>query len=326
MAQNAIVDVSNLRTTFHVKRGGRKFALKAVNDVSFKLNEGEILGFVGETGCGKTTGGRSMLGLAPTEGGTVEFDGQNVLKLSGKAMRAARLSMRMVFQDPYASLNPRRSVGDSIAEAGDFYRLFASKEERVQKIAEALTNVGLNPSFATRFPHELSGGQRQRVGIARAILPTPKIIIADEPVSALDVSVQAQVLNLLVDLKKRLNLTILFISHDLSVVGQICDRIAVMYLGRIVELADAETLYSNPIHPYTKALIDAVPRPDPRRRITENAPVGEPPSRFDLPSGCEYANRCPLVSDKCHSAAPTLDDHSDGRKVACHNVEAAAAG
>ena len=267
MSSEAILDVAGLRTTFYVKRANKKFALKAVDNVSFHLDKGEILGFVGETGCGKTTVGRSIIGLTTPESGVVTFGGNDILRLSGRQLRDVRLMVRMVFQDPYASLNPRRSIADSVAEAGDINKLFKSRQDRLNKISETLKSVGLDPSFADRFPHELSGGQRQRVGIARAILPIPDIIIADEPVSALDVSIQAQVLNLLLDLRKRLDLTIMFISHDLSVVGQISDRIAVMYLGRVVEIGEAEELFNRPLHPYTQALIDAVPKPNPRLRI-----------------------------------------------------------
>lgn len=321
MSGEVILDVKDLKTTFHVKRGRKSYALKAVDNVSFHLNKGEILGFVGETGCGKTTVGRSIIGLTKSDGGEVTYGGQNLIALSDRNLRQVRLDIRMVFQDPYASLNPRRSIGDSVAETGDIHNLFSSDEDRARQISETLTNVGLNPSYADRYPHELSGGQRQRVGIARAILPVPEIIIADEPVSALDVSIQAQVLNLLLDLQKRLKLTFMFISHDLSVVGQISDRIAVMYLGQIVEMAEAEQLYRSPLHPYTQALIDAVPKPDPKIKIGKGLVVAEPPSRLEPPPGCSFANRCPLVSDVCKTTRPLLVEFDDGRKAACHALD-----
>lgn len=321
MSGDLILDVKGLHTTFQVKRGSKTYALKAVEDVSFEIRKGEILGFVGETGCGKTTVGRSIMGLNRSDSGSVVYNGQDILKLGRRQMRSVLLNIRMVFQDPYGSLNPRRSVGDSIAETGDIHRVFTSSTERAQKIVETLENVGLDPSFADRYPHELSGGQRQRVGIARAILPVPDIIIADEPVSALDVSIQAQVLNLLLDLKHRLDLTILFISHDLSVVGQISDRIAVMYLGQIVETAEAEQLYTSPQHPYTRALIDAIPKPDPSIKIAKGLSTGEPTSRLDPQPGCPYANRCPLVRDICNSTQPRLKQLEPGRHAACHALD-----
>ena len=320
MSSEAILDVAGLRTTFYVKRANKKFALKAVDNVSYHLDKGEILGFVGETGCGKTTVGRSIIGLTTPEGGVVTFGGDDILRLSGRQLRDVRLKVRMVFQDPYASLNPRRSIADSVAEAGDINKLFKSSQDRLNQISETLKSVGLDPSFADRFPHELSGGQRQRVGIARAILPIPDIIIADEPVSALDVSIQAQVLNLLLDLRKRLDLTIMFISHDLSVVGQISDRIAVMYLGRVVEIGEAEELFNRPLHPYTQALIDAVPKPNPRLRIGRGVETGEPPSRFELKPGCTYANRCPLAGGVCLTDVPELRTLHNGQMAACHKL------
>ena len=321
MNKDALLEASGLKTTFEVKRSGKKYDLKAVDDVSFTLNRGEILGFVGETGCGKTTVGRSLIGLTRANDGIVTYENQNLLSLSESQLRDIRLKIRMVFQDPYASLNPRRSIGDSVAEAGDIHKIFTSPADRDEKVTEAMRNVGLDPAFASRFPHELSGGQRQRVGIARAILPIPEIIIADEPVSALDVSIQAQVLNLLMDLREQLDLTILFISHDLSVVGQISDRIAVMYLGRIVEIGDAKILFSDPKHPYTQALVDAVPKPDPKIKIGTGLAKGEPPSRLKPLPGCSFANRCPLVKEICSRQPPELKTLNDDRKVACHVIE-----
>jgi oligopeptide/dipeptide ABC transporter ATP-binding protein len=313
-----ILEVANLTTIFDIKRSGKKFKLHAVNDVSFDLMRGEILGFVGETGCGKTTVGRSLIGLVKPASGTVKLDGEDVSSL-GEAV--VRKKMRLVFQDPYASLNPRRSIGNSVAEAGDIHRVFKGPEDRREKVAEAMKLVGLNPSFAERFPHELSGGQRQRVGIARSILPNPEIIIADEPVSALDVSIQAQVLNLMMDLRDELHLTIMFISHDLSVVGQISDRVAVMYLGTIVEIGGAREVLADPKHPYTRALVSAVPRPDPRIKIQGGLAKGEIPSRLNVAVGCSFAERCPLAQDICRKTPPESRLLQGGRKVACHFVE-----
>ncbi len=321
MSERPILEVRDLRTTYQVRRLGRKLRLQAVDGVSLSLGEGEVLGIVGESGCGKTTVGRSIIRLTPAESGSVVFKGIDVLAARDARLRELRLKIRMVFQDPYASLNPRRSIGDSVAEAGDINGAFSSDGDRTKRIAETLTSVGLDPAFAQRYPHELSGGQRQRVGIARAILPVPDIIIADEPVSALDVSVQAQVLNLMMDLQEQLKLSMLFISHDLSVIGQISDRVAVMYMGRVMELASARVILDHPVHPYTRALMDAIPKPDPSRRITGAIELGEPPSQFDRPAGCVYAPRCPLASSRCATEVPQLRDIAQyDRMVACHNV------
>ena len=320
MSGPSILEVRDLRTGFDVKRSGRKMRVQAVDGVSLSLAEGEVLGIVGESGCGKTTVGRSIVRLTKADSGQVVFNGTDVLAARGQTLRTMRLSIRMVFQDPYASLNPRRSVGDSVAEAGDINGTFASRAERAARIAETLTAVGLDPSFAGRFPHELSGGQRQRVGIARAILPVPAIVIADEPVSALDVSIQAQVLNLLMDLREQLKLSMLFISHDLGVIGQISDRVAVMYMGRIVEFAEARAILDRPVHPYTQALMAAMPKPDPAQRIARGVELGEPPSQFERASGCAYALRCPLATERCTAEAPLLREFSNGRSVACHNA------
>ncbi|MHA1571288.1 MAG: ABC transporter ATP-binding protein [Alphaproteobacteria bacterium] len=320
MTTDPILTVEGLTTTFTVKRGGKTRRVAAVKDVSFTLAPGEILGIVGETGCGKTTVGRSIIRLVKPEKGEVIFAGVDVQKLSESKLRSIRLGIRMVFQDPYASLNPRRMVGDSVAEAGDIHGIFKDKHDRAEQVAKTLTDVGLDPSFAERFPHELSGGQRQRVGIARAILPSPDVIIADEPVSALDVSVQAQVLNLLADLQEKMGLAILFISHDLAVVGQISDRVAVMYMGGILEMAPTREIFANPKHPYTIALMAAVPKPDPAVRIKGMTDVSEPPSRFDEPKGCPYMQRCPIASEQCASSMPPLRVGEDSGLVACHNV------
>ncbi len=315
-----ILEVSDLRTSFDVKRSGRKYRVQAVDGVTLALAAGEVLGIVGESGCGKTTVGRSIVRLVRADSGAIRFRGADVLGAGGAELREMRLNLRMVFQDPYASLNPRRSIGDSVAEAGDINGVFKSRAERARRIAETLTAVGLEPSFAARYPHELSGGQRQRVGIARGILPAPAVIIADEPVSALDVSVQAQVLNLMMDLREQLGLSMLFVSHDIGVIGQISDRVAVMYMGRIVEMTDARSIIDDPRHPYTQALMAAVPRPDPSKRILGAIETGEPPSQFNRPAGCAYAARCPLASSRCAAEVPNLRPIESGRVVACHNV------
>ena len=320
MTQDAILEVRNLNTTFTAKRAGTKYRIRAVDDVSFSVYSGEVLGIVGETGCGKTTVGRSILRLEIPESGSVLLKGRDILTEGSRSLRTIRLKVRMVFQDPFASLNPRRAVGDSVAETGDIHRIFKSRSERRDLVAEALTQVGLDPSFATRFPHELSGGQRQRVGIARAILPPPDLIVADEPVSALDVSVQAQVLNLLADLKEKMGLTMIFISHDLGVVGQISDRVAVMYMGHLVEIAESKALFAEPLHPYTKLLITSVPKLDPSIRIKGGVEKGEPPSRFEQLAGCPFYGRCPIASEHCRDERPPLRSFEETRLAACHNL------
>jgi len=316
MTGNAVLDIKDLRVSFKVRRSSRKYQVRAVDGVSLSLAEGEVLGIVGESGCGKTTVGRSIVGLVRPDSGSIIFKGRD---MSAASLRDMRLNIRMVFQDPYASLNPRRSIGDSVAEAGDINGFFTSRAERSAAIAATLTAVGLDPSFAARYPYELSGGQRQRAGIARTILPSPSIVIADEPVSALDVSVQAQVLNLMMDLREQLGLSMLFISHDLGVIGQISNRVAVMYMGRIVEQAATRAVLDDPRHPYTRSLVAAIPKPDPSRRILGAIETGEPPSLFKRPSGCAYAPRCPLASQRCLVEVPELRSVDD-RAIACHNV------
>lgn len=321
MIEQPLLDVRGLSTDYTAKRGGQTVRVQAVKDVSFTLAKREVLGIVGESGCGKTSVGRSIIRLAKPHRGEVIFSGKDIFTTGGDALKQLRLKIRMVFQDPFASLNPRRSIGDSIAETGDIHGLFENKAERHRQVQQALTNVGLDGSFAARYPHELSGGQRQRVGIARAILPAPDVVIADEAVSALDVSVQAQVLNLLADLREAMGLSMIFISHDLGVVGQISDRVAVMYMGRIVETAATADIIEQPIHPYTRTLMAARPKPDPRIRIKAGIEIGEPPSQFDRPAGCPYAKRCPLVTAICTTDDPPLRAIAPGRLVACHNVE-----
>ncbi len=319
MSAVPVLEVTDLRTGFNIRRGGRNVRVQAVDGVSFSLSEGEVLGIVGESGCGKTTVGRTIMRLARAESGRVLFRGRDVFAASGGELGDVRLNIRMVFQDPYASLNPRRTIGDSIAEAGDINSAFSGRKDRQQRIAESLSAVGLDLSFAARYPHELSGGQRQRVGIARAVLPVPSIVIADEPVSALDVSIQAQVLNLLMDLREQLHLSIIFISHDIGVIGYMSDRVAVMYMGRVVETDATRAVIDRPIHPYTLALMAAIPKPDTSVRIKGAIQAAEPPSQFTRPAGCSYAPRCPLASNRCRMEAPNLRPVGT-RLVACHNV------
>ncbi len=320
MTDTPLLDVRGLSTDYTVKRKGKTVRVQAVKDVSFTLGKREVLGIVGESGCGKTSVGRSIVRLAKPHRGAVLFNGKDIFAAGAEDLKKLRLNIRMVFQDPFASLNPRRSIGDSIAETGDIHDLFHDKADRHRQVQQALTNVGLDGSFASRYPHELSGGQRQRVGIARAILPAPDIVISDEAVSALDVSVQAQVLNLLADLRETMGLSMLFISHDLGVVGQISDRVAVMYMGRIVETAPTADIVERPIHPYTRTLMAARPKPDPRIRIKAGIEIGEPPSQFDRPLGCPYAKRCALATVICETNDPSLRSIARGRLVACHNV------
>ena len=320
MIASPILDVRNLSTRYTVKRGGKMHEVEAVKQVSFTLGRGEVLGIVGESGCGKTSVARSIIRLARADRGEVLFGGINLLTARSNDLRKLRLKIRMVFQDPFASLNPRRSIGDSVAETGDIHDLFQNAADRRRQIDKALQDVGLDGSFSARFPHELSGGQRQRVGIARAILPAPDIVIADEPVSALDVSVQAQVLNLLADLREMMGLSMIFISHDLGVVGHVSDRVAVMYMGRLVEIAATREIIDRPVHPYTRTLMAARPKPDPKFRIKSGIEIGEPPSQFERPAGCPYVNRCSLATARCAAEDPHLRPIASDRLIACHNV------
>jgi len=293
--------------------------VKAVDDVSFTVKRGETLGLVGESGCGKTTTGRCILQLYKPTAGQVIFDGQDLTSMNTKTMRGMRREMQVIFQDPYSSLNPRMTAGNIIGEPLIVHGLVANKTEYRNKVADLLTNVGLNPYMADRFPHEFSGGQRQRIGVARALSVSPKFIVADEPVSALDVSIQAQIINLLEDLQEQFNLTYLFIAHDLSVVRHISDRVGVMYLGHLVEMAERNEIYRNPIHPYTKALLSAVPIPDPvldaqRERVLL---TGEVPSPLNPPSGCVFHPRCPAANDTCSQYLPELREVETDHYSAC---------
>jgi oligopeptide transport system ATP-binding protein len=312
-----LLEVNDLRKFFNLGKGN---ILKAVNEISFSIGRGETVGVVGESGCGKSTAGRTILRLyEPTSGG-VTFEGKDIYKLRGTELKALRRNMQMIFQDPYASLNPRMTVTDIIGEALDIHKLAGSKAERKRKVEGLLDLVNLNPEHATRYPHEFSGGQRQRIGIARALAVDPKFIIADEPISALDVSIQAQVVNLMQELQRKMGLTYLFIAHDLSMVKHISDRVAVMYLGKIVELAESGELYDDPRHPYTRALLSAIPIPDPQVEATRERIVlkGDLPSPINPPKGCQFHTRCPLATDKCKTDEPKLAEVSKGHFAACH--------
>ena len=314
-----ILEVEHLKQYFPIRTGMMKSTmLKAVDDVSFKIGYGETLGLVGESGCGKTTVGRSILRLYKPTGGKVTFDGEEV---TDKNVTALRQKVQMVFQDPYSSLDPRMTVEDIIGEPLDVYHLYASHAERREKILHLMELVGLNAEHATRYAHEFSGGQRQRIGIARALAVDPKFIVCDEPVSALDVSIQAQVINMFEDLQKTLGIAYLFIAHDLLVVQHISKRIAVMYLGHMVESAEANELMKNPIHPYTQSLLSAVPIPDPRIARTKNRIVleGDVPSPLRMPSGCPFRTRCRYATDKCAAECPPLTDRGGGHEAACWN-------
>ena len=323
--KRVLVEVRNLKKYFPIRSGiiiqREVAAVKAVDGVSFDVYEGETLGLVGETGCGKSTTGRTILQLYRATSGSVKFEGQELTTLKGEALRKMRRKMQMVFQDPYASLNPRMSVGRIVAEPLVVHNI-GTRKEREERVAELLELVGLNPYFVRRYPHEFSGGQRQRIGLARSLALNPNFIVADEPISALDVSIQAQVVNLLQRLQQDLNLTYLFIAHDLSMVRHLCNRVAVMYLGKIVEVAESEELYTNPLHPYTQALLSAVPVPDPvveekRQRIILK---GDVPSPVNPPKGCHFNTRCPVSIDVCYDQDPELIEVQPGHWVACHRV------
>jgi peptide/nickel transport system ATP-binding protein/oligopeptide transport system ATP-binding protein len=294
-------------------------AVKAVDGISFDVNSGETLGIVGETGCGKSTTARLLVRLLDPTSGTVKLEGEDISVLKGDAVKALHREVQMIFQDPYSSLNPRKRVGSIIADPFVIHGLFSGEGERKKKVQELMDRVGLNPEHYNRYPHEFSGGQRQRIGVARAIALEPKLLIADEPVSALDVSIQAQVLNLLRGLQRDLGLTLIFIAHDLSVVRHMCDRVAVMYLGKVVELAPNASLYGRPRHPYTGALLSAVPVPDPTgARRERQLLTGDVPSPANPPSACRFHTRCPKAQDKCSIEEPLLTDKGGETLAACH--------
>jgi len=323
--KTALVRVQNLKKYFPIRRGilqRHVGDVKAVDDVSFNIYQGETLGLVGETGSGKTTVGRTMLRLYEPTAGSVVFEGVDLMTLDGGGLRRTRRKMQMIFQDPYASLNPRMTVGGIIGEPLEVHKVARRREKR-ERVQELLKVVGLNPYFVNRYPHEFSGGQRQRIGVARALALNPDLIVCDEPISSLDVSIQAQVVNLLEDLQNQLGLTYLFIAHDLSMVRHISDRVAVMYLGKIMELADRDEIYLNPLHPYTQALMSAVPVPDPvveeeRKRIILE---GDIPSPSNPPKGCNFNSRCPKAVDICFEAEPEFVESREGHFCACHLVE-----
>lgn len=317
-----LVEVRNLKKYFPA--GGGLFGagsdmVKAVDDVSFSIRRGETFGLVGESGCGKSTTGRCILRLIEPTAGEVNFEGQDMLALDARSLRQLRREMQIIFQDPYASLNPRMQVGEIIAEPLVIHRA-GTGNERKRRTGELLELVGLKPEHAARYPHEFSGGQRQRIGIARALALNPKFIVCDEPVSALDVSVQAQVVNLLQDLQEQLSLTYLFISHGLSVVEHISTRVGIMYLGKLVEVAPSEAIFRNPLHPYTRALLSAIPIPDPDARRERLPLKGEIPTAIEPPSGCRFRTRCPLAESQCAEAEPQLVEVEKDHFVACHLV------
>jgi len=324
---DALLQVRNLKMHFPINKGiifqRQVGAVKAVDGLNFDLFKGETLGLVGESGCGKSTTGRAILQLYRPTAGEVLFEGKDLTTLRGEELRKTRRRMQMIFQDPYASLNPRMTVGSIVGEPLEVHGIGTGRKDRQERVQDLLKTVGLNPYFVNRYPHEFSGGQRQRIGVARALAVNPSFIVADEPISALDVSIQAQVINLLEDLQSELGLTYLFIAHDLSVVRHISDRIAVMYLGKIVELSEREELYENPMHPYTQALLSAVPIPDPtiekeRKRIILE---GDVPSPTNPPQGCNFCTRCPRVMDICKEKEPEFKDYGNGHYTACFLYE-----
>jgi oligopeptide transport system ATP-binding protein len=324
MDKKTLIEVKDLKKYFLQKSklfSRQKSYLKAVDDVSFSIRRGETFGLVGESGCGKSTTGRTILRLYQATGGEINFDGTNLAKLSEKQLKPYRKRMQMIFQDPYASLNSRMTVNEIIGEGITTHELYTGKVKQ-ERIHDLLQHVGLKKDHANRYPHEFSGGQRQRIGIARALAVEPELIICDEPISALDVSIQAQVVNMLEDIQDEFDLTYLFIAHDLSMVKHISDRIGVMYLGKLVEVCGSRELYKNPIHPYTKALLSSIPIPDPNltRKNKRIILKGDVPSPIDPPVGCRFASRCPIMTARCKQEDPQLREMAPGHVVSCHNV------
>ena len=322
-SKTPLLEVKDLKKWFPAKKSPfsrEKVFIEAVDGVSFTLNEGETLGVVGESGCGKSTMGRSVLRLLEPTGGQVIFNGVDYTALKDKELRDSRKELQIIFQDPYASLDPRMTIGDIIAEPLDIQLKLPAKE-RMQRVLETMERAGLNTRFVNRYPHEFSGGQRQRIGIARAIVLNPKIMVCDEPVSALDVSIQAQVINLLMDLQKEMGMAYIFISHDLSVIKHISDRVAVMYLGHLVEIADKKDIYAHPMHPYTVALLSAIPVPDRKHKKEKIVLEGDLPSPANPPSGCVFHTRCYKAQDICKTEVPELKDCGNGHCCACHFPE-----
>ena len=318
-----LVEVKDLKKQFVASKSifkNKSTYVNAVNGITLNIKRGETLGLVGESGCGKSTAGRTILRLTPATSGQVIFDGQDIGKLSNEDMRQMRKRMQMIFQDPYSCLNPRMNILELVRAPLDVFKI-GTREERVEKVKEMLEIVGMGEQHMMRYPHEFSGGQRQRVGIARALISNPEFVVCDEPVSALDVSVRASVLNLMNQLQERFGLTFLFISHDLSVVKHISDRVAVMYLGGIVEITSKDELYKNPLHPYTKALLSAIPLPDPSRKAAPKILEGDLPSPYNPPTGCRFHTRCEHCTARCKEEAPVLKDMGGGHQVACHLYE-----
>ncbi len=316
VSEKKLVEVKGVSKAFAIKGAGQ---LKAVSDVTFDIHEGEILGLVGESGCGKTTLGRTIKALYPADTGSILFDGKDITRLDREGARRYARDAQMIFQDPYSSLNPRMTVAELIGEGPMIHKLITSKRELGERVFSLLEMVGLNREHASRFPHEFSGGQRQRIGIARALALNPRFLVCDEPISALDVSIQAQVINLFKALKDRLNLTYLFVAHDLAMVKYISDRVAVMYLGRIVEIAPSQELYRNPMHPYTKFLLSAIPIPDPKmERVRDHVRiVGDLPSPINLPAGCSFMDRCKFATEDCRRNPMALREVAPGHLAAC---------
>lgn len=323
MNENSLLRVENITKQFPIYGGlfsKQVASVKAVQDISFEINKGETLGLVGESGCGKSTLGRSLIRLIEPSSGKIYFKNKEITQADGNELRELRKKMQIIFQDPYASLNPRMTIGAILEEPLVIHNLFKSSKERQERVLELIHLVGLRPEHLSRYPHEFSGGQRQRVGIARALAVNPELIICDEPVSALDVSIQAQVINLLMELQQKLGLTYIFIAHDLKVVEHVSHRVAVMYLGKIVELASSDELYKNPQHPYTRALLSAIPIPDPKPRPERIILTGDVPSPLNPPTGCQFHPRCPLADENCAKQSPILESKSPQHFVSCLKV------